>query len=243
MQKVLVKSNWEESTLDRLVLEGLSQEMIYKLKPKRRKRDISKLRRNFFIILIHHKLAIHNSLDSNGTFLFFFSFFFLSFFLFIYLLFIYFFVTLQHIEFPSRGSDPSYNCNLHGFPNLLYWGRDRTCVPVPQRYCRSHCTTVGIPVMDFKVIAERSFMKRMTKVAKAHKGHCPRLFMNHACFPQKHSRQKQLPNQESKEGIYKDKTDKDKAGSGHQSYRVETGAQRKREAAIPSSTLPKVSFA
>ena len=56
-----------------------------------------------------------------------------------------------HMEFPGQGSEPSHSCdpycsynNARSF-NPLCQARDRTCILVLQRQCRTHCATVGTP--------------------------------------------------------------------------------------------------
>ena len=57
--------------------------------------------------------------------------------------------TQWHMEFLGQGSDPHCSCSNAGSFNPLCWTRDRTCIQVLQRHCRSCCATAGTPSQHF----------------------------------------------------------------------------------------------
>ena len=56
--------------------------------------------------------------------------------------------TLQHMELPGQGSDPSCSCgNVRSFTH--WWGQGPNLCPSASENCWSHCTTAGTPSHPF----------------------------------------------------------------------------------------------
>ena len=67
----------------------------------------------------------------------------------LFLIFLFWSSTAYGVPGPGIRSELQLQPKLQRWPcqifNPLCWARDRTCVPVPPRCCRSHCSTVRTP--------------------------------------------------------------------------------------------------